>query len=286
MFLPCNSDGGGGGAAVEAAADVVWAALQLDTKDNVTSSVIRLGAGEEPPDGCEDADDEEQEDDAAVGGGGDVDNDDDDDDGDDAENEDFDDDGGGDDDEEGDSDDNHELIRHNKVPKEDLSFEVLATLASHVLDWRTCGDKLTKEAAKLCEGKSLPSLLPLLKSAVKASYTSLASMLVSKLGPLLAKGEPELVAEVLEAQVAGSLSLESVASRLLAVLETAPFSTVASVDCAKFVAASARRESLEALQPALLLRLTVAATKSKPVAREAGSLLPRASDVGFRFSFT
>mmetsp|Transcript_34954 Transcript_34954/g.71807 ORF Transcript_34954/g.71807 Transcript_34954/m.71807 type:complete len:179 (+) Transcript_34954:68-604(+) len=45
-----NSDGGGGGAAVEAAADVVWAALQLDTKDNVTSSVIRLGAGEAPGD--------------------------------------------------------------------------------------------------------------------------------------------------------------------------------------------------------------------------------------------
>ncbi|CAE7460453.1 unnamed protein product [Symbiodinium natans] len=40
--------GARGGSAVAAAADVVWAALQRDTKDNVTGAVIRLGTGEAP----------------------------------------------------------------------------------------------------------------------------------------------------------------------------------------------------------------------------------------------
>eukprot|EP00913_Durusdinium_trenchii_P011310 g10622.t1 len=115
-----------------------------------------------------------------------------------------------------------EMIRDGKVPKEDLSFEVLQELCGMTLDWRTdpadhifgfadqyawisksthsrtCGEKLTKDAAKLCEGKSLESLLPLLKSSVKMSYTSLAELLAAKAEPFLATGS-EAVAELLEA---------------------------------------------------------------------------------------
>lgn len=53
---------------------------------------------------------------------------------------------------------------------EELSFEVLGKLCGMLLDWRTCGERLTKEAQRLCAGRSLDSLLPLLRSAVKAPF--------------------------------------------------------------------------------------------------------------------
>ncbi|CAK9023795.1 Nipped-B-like protein B [Durusdinium trenchii] len=113
------------------------------------------------------------------------------------------------------------------------------------------------------------------------SYTSLAELLAAKAEPFLATGS-EAVAELLEAMVNGSIQLDTIPGRLLKVFRKAPFATAAAIiaglgekglegeemqACAKSLVAS--REALEALQPEQLLRLTVAATKSEPVAKEA-----------------
>eukprot|EP00931_Biecheleriopsis_adriatica_P062473 TRINITY_DN37661_c0_g1_i1.p1 TRINITY_DN37661_c0_g1~~TRINITY_DN37661_c0_g1_i1.p1 ORF type:complete len:1263 (-),score=351.72 TRINITY_DN37661_c0_g1_i1:122-3910(-) len=187
-----------------------------------------------------------------------------------------------------------ELISHKLVPVEDMTFEVLTKLAGMALDWRTCGEKLTRDAVRLCEGRSLESLLPVLKSSVKASYTSLAELVAGKLRPLLKSGAATPVAEALEVMVSGGIDLEAIPSRLQAVLARAPFDTVASIIsglgekgiegddlevCSAFLGRPSNRQSLEELPPVLLLRLTVAATKSMAVAQAALNQVASASSL-------
>ncbi|CAE8688891.1 unnamed protein product, partial [Polarella glacialis] len=82
------------------------------------------------------------------------------------------------------------------------------------------------------------------------------------------------------AMVNGGILVETIPSSLISVLRTAPFATVASVvaglgergvegDDLKACASYIGQPAIEALPPATLLRLTVAATKSAVVSEAA-----------------
>jgi len=165
----------------------------------------------------------------------------------------------------------------------DMSLRQLTIVCGMPLDWRACGERLAKLAIPLLDREPLEVLLPLLRTIVRALPDSLllAERLAGLMRKLLRDAKPADVAEALEVMVSGSLCLDTIAHSLERVLRSAPISMIAAVvaglgelgvegsdvrDCAAFVG---REPSLlEGLPPGLMLRLTVAATKSTAIAEE------------------
>lgn len=180
-----------------------------------------------------------------------------------------------------------DLIRDkDRGVEKDLTLDVLLSLAQMPLDWKSCDRQLARYAKPLLEREGLETLVPLLQGAVKSLPHSryFADLLTSRAQELFRRGAPDLVADALDAMVAGALALDAVPRALERVLGSAPFETVVSVlaglgersaegkemrVCAEYVGAAGRASSLEALPPSTLLRLTVAATKSSVLAEYA-----------------
>lgn len=168
---------------------------------------------------------------------------------------------------------------------ERVTLALVGVLCQMPLSWRRCSERLAKMAIPLIEDeKDLSKVIPLLRVAIAAmpSSTPLAQPLAEVARKMCRKAEADEVAEVLDLLVSGGLCLQDVPRTLERVLKSAPFPLVASTvaglgergvegedmrECAAFV--GKERAPLEALPATLLLRLTVAATKSGAVAEGA-----------------
>lgn len=178
--------------------------------------------------------------------------------------------------------------------RDEFTLPILTTICQLPLPWRRCGERLAKLALPLLEEEPLEKALPLLTAAVKGlpSSSSCAERLANHARSLLKRAKPQAAAEALDAMVTGGLCLDAMPRELERVLGQATFSAVASIlaslgergiegddirACAAYL--GKERAELEALPPSLLLRLTVAATKSQDVAEKSLSAVAAAAAI-------
>jgi len=163
----------------------------------------------------------------------------------------------------------------------ELTFDCIGVLCGMPLDWETCGLPLRQSASQFLSGRPIEELLPLLRSAIKASAQQLSECVATAIWEqfgLHATLDPAIAVEALDAIVAGGLSFPWTSGALRKLHRDAPFGAVACVAaalaengahdedlnfCIAFLAG--QQQQLQALPAATLLRLTVAATKSTVV---------------------
>lgn len=175
-----------------------------------------------------------------------------------------------------------------------ITFEVFRSLCEMSLDWKVCGDELAKSVGSLLQGRTVEELLPVMRGLVKAAAGTLAEVLGGAVWELLAGVGPESAVEALEVLATGGQHLDQLPATLCELAQQgAPCAAVAAVvaalgerglegdgmrACAPLVT-KALRGSLEALPPAIVLRLMVAATKSATLAELALDAIAEAASV-------